>query len=236
MLNKLKEFLTNNEWARYVLVLVLGVGIGAFFYPTKHIEERLKQKYEEQFSKVSEEHKKEVSSLKESFDKQEQSYKSTISQREEKLSKLTVQVTELKKSQKTTYYKIVKPDGTIEVRKTSDTESEETSKIVTQVQQEFKEKVASIENKWESIHKQRVSEIKVDYSKKEQEYQKKIIELEKEKIVDINPKKYGIEAGLTSAKSTYLHVNADILGPLFIGAHGSIGNESSLGAGIGFRF
>lgn len=236
MLSKLKDFIANHQWAQFVLVFVVGVGVGALFYPTKHIEERVKQKYEEQSAKVAEEHKKEIASIQESFDKQIQSYKSVVAEKESKLNQLTVQISNLKKSQKTTYYKIIKPDGTVEVRKTSDSESEESTQIVTQIQQEFKEKVASIENKWETLHKQRVSEIKTEYSKKEEEYKKKISTLESEKIVDINPKKYGIEGGITTQRSTYLHVNADVFGPFFVGAHASTGNENSLGAGIGFRF
>jgi len=236
MLDKFKEFIKNNKWAQFVLVFVLGIAIGAFFYPTKHIEDKVTKKYEEQITKINEENTKIVSALKETFDKQEQQYKKTISQKDSKLSSLTVEVRDLKVSKKTTYYKIVHPDGTIEVKKSSDTESDESSKVTSRIQEEFKQKVESIEQKWETIHKERVENLKTEYSKKEQDYEKRIAELQESHVVDINPKKYGIEAGATLDRSAYLHVNADVFGPFFVGAHASTGSTNTLGAGLGIRF
>jgi len=236
MWDKAKEFVKNNRWAQFALVLLLGVAIGAIFYPTKHIEDRVTKKFEEQITKINEEHLKTVSALKETLDKQEQQYRATISQKDSKLSSLTVEIRDLKVSKKTTYYKIVHPDGTIEVKKSSDTETDESSKVTSRIQEEFKEKVESIEQKWETIHKERVENLRTEYSKKEQDYQKRIDELEEEHIIDINPKKFGVEVGATLNKSPYLHINADVFGPFFVGAHASTGPVNTLGAGLGIRF
>ena len=47
--------LLNNKLVQLLLALVVGVAIGALFYPTKEIEERVKQEYQEKIDKVSEE-------------------------------------------------------------------------------------------------------------------------------------------------------------------------------------
>jgi uncharacterized membrane-anchored protein YhcB (DUF1043 family) len=52
--------LIQNEWTRGILVLLLGVTIGVLFYPTKRVEEKLTQKYEQQISALKQEHQLET--------------------------------------------------------------------------------------------------------------------------------------------------------------------------------
>jgi chromosome segregation ATPase len=232
--------LLENQLVRYALVLLGGITIGALFYPTKKIEEKITQKYEQQISKMKEEHAKEVSSTKEEHSAQVKNVTTKLEESERKISVLTVQVRDLKVKVRTAKYKIVRPDGTIEEKEFTESESEESTKIITQIQEEFKTKVSQIEERWSDIHKTRVTEIKKEFDKKESEYQKTIASLEKSKKTSINEKSFGLEAGIMSDKNYYGHATMDLWGPIFVGVHGTVGakdnTDNSLGAGIGLRF
>jgi hypothetical protein len=230
--------LLSKEWVRLVGVLLLGVTIGAIFYPTKRIEEKITQKYEQEIATIKETHQKEVDSVQEEFLKVASEYHSYHDEMEKKVSSLTVEVKTLQSKQKTAYYKIVKPDGTIEIKKFTESEVNESSKVITQVQEEFKRKVESIETKWQSIHETRVTQIKKEFDSKESEYKKTIEELSKSKTVSVNEKRFGLEAGMLSDKNYYGHATADLWGPVFVGVHGELGpnNDNKLGAGVGLRF
>ena len=231
------KLLTQNQGVRYVLVLLLGVTIGAIFYPTKKIEEKITQKYEQQITKLKEEHSKEMASTKEEYQSQAKVTLTKLEETEKKIQTLIVQVRDLKTKMKTAKYKIIRPDGTIEEKEFTESESEESTKVITQIQEEFKTKVSQIEEKWSEIHKQRVIELTKEFDKKESEYQHTIASLEKTKTVSINEKKFGIEAGYLSNKDYYGHATMDLWGPIFIGVHGEMGsNDNKLGAGIGLRF
>ena len=130
------------------------------------------------------------------------------------------------------------PDGTIEIKKFTESEVNESSKVITQIQEEFKTKIDKIETKWSEIHKERVAKLQKDFDSKESGYQKTIEELTKSKTVSVNEKHFGLEAGMMSNKNYYGHVTADLWGPVFVGVHGEVGanNDNKLGAGIGLRF
>jgi len=119
MLERAKEFVKNTPWIQFTLVLLLGIAIGAIFYPTKRIEERERQKHEEETKVLKEEHVKELSQVRDTLDKTNQSFTEYRKETDTKITKLTTENTTLKSKQKTAYYKLVKPDGTIEVRNLS---------------------------------------------------------------------------------------------------------------------
>ena len=55
---------------------------------------------------------------------------------------------------------------------------------------------------------------------------------------EVNPKKFGIEAGITFRKEIYGHVTYDVWGPVFIGLHGGYiasTSQATAGLGIGLR-
>src|SRR5690606_32585529 len=118
----------------------------------------------------------------------------------------------------------------------SESEVTESTKVIAQIQEEFKTKIESIEKKWSDVHRERVLELKKEYDSKLEEYQKKIVELEKDKIVDINKKSFGVEVGLVTGLNYYGHVTYDVFGPFFLGLHTQLGSSVSAGAGIGIRF
>lgn len=231
--------LLQNQWVRYVLILLVGITIGVVFYPTKRIEEKITQKYEQEIQDVKEVHQKVITDLNEKYAAVLIENKELHVQSEAKISKLTSEIKSLQSKQKTAYYKLIKPDGTIEIKKFTESEVNESSKVVIQIQEEFKTKIDQIETKWESIHKERVAKIQKEYASKESAYRKTIEELSKSKTVSINEKKFGLELGMMSNKNYYGHATADVWGPFFLGVQGEYGaqnNDNKLGLGIGLRF
>lgn len=234
-MDTIKRFIAENKLVQFLLVGLCGIAIGVIFYPTKEIQEKEKIKYEQQISKLSEEHKIELNKLNESLKKEKHRVVTINKDLRSKLDKITVENKELKNKQKVSYFKLIKPDGTIEIKKFSESEINESSQVITKIQQEFEFRLKSVEDKWEKIHEQRVSSIKKEFDKKEEEYKKQTQELEKIKITEINKKKFGLEVGLNLQKQLYGHITYDLFGPLFIGLHSQVGSINT-GAGIGIRF
>lgn len=219
-----------------MLTLIIGVTIGAVFYPTKRIEERERQKHEEETRTLKEQHSKEISSIQDKYNAKTQEVTEIKIEMERKVTTLTTQVKELKSKQKTSFYKLIKPDGTIEIKKFSETEVDESTRVITQIQEEFRQKIDSIEKKWSEIHKERVEKLSKEFTAKEQEYKRKLDELEKSKVTEINKKSFGVEAGMLLNANYYGHATYDVVGPLFLGLHAEFGTSSTGGAGVGIRF
>lgn len=234
-----KELLSK-EWFRISCALVVGATVGVLFYPSKKIEEQLNTKYQSNISSLKESHSKETQELNEKYSAVLKQNKELHISLEAKVSQLTDEVKTLKTKQKISTYKLVKPDGTIEERTFTQSEVDESSRVVTKIQQEFKIKVDQIEKKWADIHQERVSKLEKDFSSKETEYKKTIHELEQRKVTTTNEKRFSVELGLTSNSDYYGHAGMDLWGPLFIGLHGQVGNKSKdanlLGVGVGVRF
>lgn len=236
MLDRIKQFVSENKWAQFLLVAIISAIIAVLFYPTKHIEETERKKYQQELEIVRQQKYTEQKALQETINKTNQELVENKIDYERKISKLTYEVKDLKSKQKTSYFKIVRPDGTIEIKKFSESETEDSTKIISQVQEEFKAKIQLIEKKWENIHKDRFTAIQKEFKQKEQEYKKEIAELEKVKIVDINKKFFGLEMGITLDNRYYTHVTYDVFGPLFLGLHAQLGAQNTGGVGIGLRF
>ncbi len=231
--------LWQKEWVRYLVVLLGGVALGAVFYPTKSVEEHLSKKYEEQISQMKETYEKSEQLKTEEFSKTLSEHKEYKSESEKKIQTLTSEVRTLQSKQKTSYYKLIKPDGTIEVKKFSESEVNESSQVVNQIQEEFKSKVSEIETKWEEIHKKRLEEVKKTFTEKEEVYKHKIEELEKSKVTKINEKKFGVEVGGNTEKQMYVHSTGSLFGPVFLGVDVSSDKEfdsKSIGLGLGVSF
>lgn len=237
------KILMNNQWAKYIAVLLIGITIGAIFYPTRHVEEKITKKYEQEISSLKESHSKEVSELNEKYTSSLKENKELHVQSEQKITKLTQEVKSLQSRQKTAYYKLIKPDGTIEIKKFTESEVNESTKVVTQIQEEFKTKVDQIETKWAEIHKERVAKLSKEFDSKESNYKKTIEELQKSKTVTVNEKRFGLEAGMMNNKDYYGHFTAGIWGPVFLGIQDEFRPatndevaENRIGLGVGISF
>jgi len=236
-LNPVKQAFANSPVLRYVAVLVLGIAIGAVFYPTKRIEEKLRIQYEQQISQLKETNQKTVASLQQSLDKSESDSKNLQVTTTQKIAKLTTENSQLKSKKSENYSKIVHPDGTIEIRDIKDSEVDQNQQVVVSIKQEFDQKVKDIETRYAKIHEQRVQQIQQDFSQKEEKYQSTIASLQKDKTVTVNPKSFGIEAGVMTNKDYYGHVTYDIFGPVFLGAGAQFGPTDNAGSvGLGIRF
>jgi hypothetical protein len=210
--------------------------MGVLLYPSKRIEEKIKSKYEQELSTVRTTYEKETAFLTEKLEKTTSNQKSLVKDYESKISLLNTKIVELNSKVKTSYFKIVRPDGTVEVRRFKESEINESTKIISEIQKDFKQKLEETEKLWESVHRERVILVRQEFEKKEAEYQKKIAQLESSKTEEVNAKSVGAEIGKMSNGNYYGHVTADFFGPFFIGAQGELGSQSSMGLGIGLRF
>ena len=113
-----------------------------------------------------------------------------------------------KLKKKTMTYKIIRADGTIEERTSSEIDSE--SMISEQVQKEFKEK----------IQKELVEQ--------EQKFNKKLTEITKES------KKLSVEVGINTKYIKYLHFNYQFLPPFSAGFYVDDSNTYAVGIGMSF--
>lgn len=233
----LKKIISNKIF-QFTLVLIIGVAIGAIFYPTKHIKEELEQQYTEKIQIMKDQHEKTVSDLTEKINQTEQEKKELIVESEKKVSTLTSQITVLKSQMKENYYKIVKPDGTIIEKKMTETNIDESTQIVTEIKEEFNTKITQIENKWKEIHTERIEKIQKEFDAKETEYKDTIAKLKKETEIIINPRNFGVAVGYLHTKNFYINASYDVFGPIFIDLHTSTNfkSEYAIGGGVGLRF
>lgn len=234
-MKKLLEY----KYAVPVLCLLGGIAIGAIFYPSKTITREITAKYEAKIEKLENEKRDiQFDSQTELFNK-EVEFSEKKTELQSKISSLTTENTRLRKKTKETIVKIVKPDGTIEEKivRTSDTEI--VSQIVTDIKQEFTEKVTSIENKWKDVHERRVVAIKDTYEKKLSEKQHIIDEYSKKEKIEINKRNFGVSLGYRNGDKYFSSISYDVYGPFFLDLHLESKknfSDSGAGVGLGFRF
>jgi hypothetical protein len=244
-MEKLKE-LAKQKWIQLVGALALGITVGAVFYPQSRTEERIRQELHEEYKLSIEESKKTFDKreeeLREEIRLQEQSHREYTEETQHKLEKLTQENSSLKQSVKKKKLKIVKPDGTIVEQEVEESNTEQTHSIVTQVKEEFTRKVQEIEDRWKKLHQERVAEItaehKAELEKVRSEQKTVEVIVEKEKIVETNPKKLRPEIGVTTDRNLYLHGTYSLWGPVFIGG-GVSGTHERFGdgrLGLGLEF
>jgi hypothetical protein len=249
MIEKLKA-LWQYDWFKITSSLIMGVIIGAIFYPTKTIIERetfkLKEAYELKIAELQKTHTEEIAKLNEKVIFEEKNRKSIELETSKKIELLTQENKSLKQSSKKQKFKLIKPDGTIIEKEMEQSNFEEVSGVVVSIKKEFNEKVKSIEDKWKKVHEERIVELKkkfdqdIEKTKSEQKVVEKIIE--KEKIVEVNKKKLRPELGVSYNKDKialgYFHLSYPISGPIFIGG-GVSGNQTRIGdvrLGLGLEF
>jgi len=233
----MKKLLKNDKLV-YSLAFVAGLIIGAIFYPTKEVTEEVKKKYEQQIEKILSEKNKLESSYKEKLEKSEQTARSYEQTTQQKINSLKTQITELQSKSKETYFKIVKPDGTIEERVYKESEYSQSTKIIEDIKIEFNTKISEIESRYEKVHKERVSELNTAYEKKIEEKNKVIEELYSKKTTLINPRKFSTAIGYLSNENYYGSVSYNLTGPFILNLHGQsdMGSEYAFGAGLGIGF
>lgn len=236
MFETVVNFVKASRPLQFAVVFLAGGTIAAIFYPTKQIKETLTKTFQSQISTLNQQHSQEMSDTKTKYDAQIQTLTTSSAQMSDKISSLTTQISTLKSHQKKTYYKIVHPDGTIEVRASSEKDTDEEDKIATQIQQEYDQQLKTEVAQLEQQHAETDAALQKQWDSKEQSYQSQISTLTQTKTVTVNPKNFAIDAGVLSNLSYYGHATYNIWGPLLIGIHGELGTSNALGGGIGLRF
>jgi len=240
--------LLKNRYVQITLAAVLGITVGAVFYPTKNIEERVKKQisesYESEIRNLKETSLTTTNQLKEKLEEERTENREFKDETSRKMTSLTTENRELKQSSKRKKFKLVKPDGTIIEKEYEESQSEEISSVVTEVREEFNRKVSSIENKWKKIHTDRVQELKTQYEEAVEQIKlergERIVTVEKEKIVEVNKKSLRPEVGVTKDKEAYFHVTYSLWGPVFVGGGAAAEidtkefSDARIGVGIGF--
>jgi hypothetical protein len=236
MFERVIDFVKASRTAQFALVFIAGGIVASVLYPTKRIEEKLKQTFEQQITVIKEQHSKELTQERETSAKITKTYRTYRKTSEAKISSLTTQVSSLKLHQKKTFYKIVRPDGTIIERESTTTDSEEEQQLSQQVQQEYKQKFEEQVAKLEQVQIEKVTSMQKQWDSKEQDYQKQISTLEQSKVIDINPKNFTLDVGMLTNLDYYGHVTYSIWGPFLFGLQGQFGASPAAGAGLGLKF
>lgn len=234
----MKKILDNNL-VRYGIVLAIGAAIGAIFYPTKNIEREIEAKYQSKIEIL----KKEQITINEKYAKEYSEKvvenKTLKQEASSKISSLTTENTQLKQQVKERTLKIIKPDGTIVEETFKESQTEVISKVVTDIKQEYTQKVTSIENKWKTVHEKRVRELKTKYELDLKKKQEELSEYKKKESIQTNPRNFGIAIGKMSNSDYYSNISYDVYGPFFIDfqfqSNPTLSNGMG-GAGIGVRF
>lgn len=206
--------LLKKKSTQLVLALLLGVTVGALFYPTKSI----KEKYELQIKELKKESSTKIAELEESLESSEEENREYQEETRRTMSELRTENRELRKSMKRKKFKLVKPDGTIIEKEYEESQSEEISSVVTEIREEFDQKVSSIESRWKKVHLERVSKLREQH---ESEI-KKIRSEKKERVVEVNKKKLRPEIGINTNLDAYFHMTYSLWGPVFIGGGASV--------------
>lgn len=231
--------LSKNKFFYPVVCLLVGMAIGAIFYPSKSITREETARYESKIERLEQENKETVSNFKANLLMQEKVFKEEKKELTNKVTSLRTENTRLKQKTKERIVKIVTPDGTIREEIVRESDTEVVSQIVTDIKQEFTEKVSSIESRWKTVHERRVRSIKENYEKKLAEKQHVIDEYSKKETIKINERKFGVSLGYTTDDSFYSNISYTIFGPFFIDFNVTTDREfrdKSLGAGIGISF
>jgi len=237
--------LLKKRWVQISIAALLGMAIGAVFYPTSTITERVKKEITEQYelkiSELKKEHFAKIEEVNETLSHREEMNRELREETSRKINSLTTENRELRTSMKRKKFRLVKPDGTIIEKEYEESQSEEISSVVTEVREEFNRKVSSIENKWKKIHTDRVRSLKEKFdseiAKVKSEKKDKVITIEKEKVVKVNEKKFRPELGVTSDSEVYFHSTYNLVGPIFIGGGATVlldtGELDHVSLGIG---
>lgn len=229
-----------SETGKVVIALIVGVAIGAIFYPSKTIKEEERQRYEERIEKeieysrkLQQEHKEELTKIINQSRQREEELSVKINKQRSEIRSL-----ESKVSERT--YKLVKPDGTVVERTFKESEVSENSEVITSVRVEFDRKIKEIENRYSKIYRERLTKIKEVTDQKVKEKEKRIAELERKKTVEVNKRSFGVSVGITTDQTYYGTVDRDIFGPLFIQGMVEVdtnnGSDNRGGVGLGIRF
>lgn len=203
----ISQTILNNTWVRYVVILFIGITVGAVFYPTKTIEKKTSQKYEQQ-----------ISQMKSEYD----SYKSSSDQ---KISTLTSQVSDLSSHQKIIYSKTTHPDGTVEIHQTTVNSVTQSDKTDSESNQDTVSKIQNDSLTKEQGYQNTISSL---------EQQEKITKNQKHISLEVgmmSDKNYYVHSAADLWGPVFVGIQGEIKS-----AQSDTNAENKVGLGIGIRF
>lgn len=232
----LKE-IAANKWTQIVGALVAGIMLGMFVMPTKETTEDVTAQYEKEIQILKTEHAKETSYLRASIDFLAARQKQLVDSYEAKINTLTSQVRELTSHRVEIYYKIVKPDGTIEEKRYIETEDKVKETMLAEMKSEYERQMKVTEQEYQKRSEQQIVSVKAEYQVKVDTLERELSKYKNSTQTVTNPKKLGAEIGFNTDQRVYLHTTYDAWGPIFIGGQIEKGTTSTgAGIGIGVRF
>jgi len=232
----------NKKLIGYIVgAFILGGFLGYSFFPTKSIEREFKEEYQSKLTEVRETHAKEIEKVTEEKSKQEKSHKEYEKTTSTKIDSLTTVNTQLRKKVKKRKFKLIKPDGTIVEKEWEESDTQQSTKIITKIRKEFDTKVKSIETRWKKVHTKHVKSLKKEYEEKLKKIKEEKKTTEEKETIKINEKNLRPEIGITSNKDIYIHTSYQLWGPIIVGAGGSYDpfEDNELGdvrVGLGLEF
>lgn len=206
-----------NKYVQLTGCLLLGITIGAVFYPTSNIEDKYKMEYQLKESELKSTHLAETKALSDKLDQEEASNKIYQEETSKKIHTLVTENSSLKSSIKKKKFKLIKPDGTIVEEEFEESNSEATTSKITEIREEFNKKVSEIETKWKKVHEERVVVLKKQFDEEIKRVREESKSEESSHTVSKNKKNLGIEYGMTTEKEYYSHTTYTLWGPIFIG-------------------
>lgn len=218
------------------LIFVGGIAVGVIFYPSSRIEKRISEQHDMMLRDAVSEHRKELTHMTIKADTLTEEKQKLESEYKEKMASLRQEVTQLQRSKSIKRSRITRPDGTVEDYATVEDIINQSVQISEHMQREYDMKLASQMQTVTQQHQEQVESMQLEFARKEETYQRQIRELESSEVKETNMKRFGIEAGALINGNFYLHASADVVGPVFVGAHAQAGNNSTMGAGVGLRF
>lgn len=236
MFEKVMAFVKASKPAQYLLIFFAGAIFAAVFYPTKQIKESLQKTYQQQISTMQQQQAQTLATQQASYQSLSSEYASFKTQTDYKINDLTNQVSNLRSHTKTSVFKVVHPDGTIEEHDTTESDTDQTQQITQQVQQEWQQKTDQAVQTATQQYQVQMSSLQTQWSSKEQSYQSQIATLSQSKTITINPKNFTLEGGMLTDKDYYGHVTYNVWGPFIVGAHAEFGETNAGGLGVGLRF
>jgi uncharacterized protein YlxW (UPF0749 family) len=243
-----------NQYVRYCLAFVVGVGVTIVVYPSRSvsssektkIEEQLKSTYESKLQQSQQELKDQKETYQKQIDSVTQQYTQQNLELSNKLNVLTSENSSLKQKTKMVTIEKTYPDGTIEKKTISTSELESQDQRVAQVQKEAEQKLTDTITKLKEEHSkellQKTSELQVKIdslstSLKESERSLKE-EQDKSKTVSSNPRPFALGLGLNTDKQYIVEAQYAFWGPVYLGGvydKGGISNDRA-GLTLGIRF